>query len=357
MSDVYALILAGGSGERFWPLSRKARPKQLLSLFSAETLLEATLRRLEGLVAPDRILILTNADQEAGVRALAPALPPENIVAEPAKRDTASAIALGVAWVARRSPEAVMIVLPADHLISDHAGFQKTLRTAATAAEQSGALVTIGIRPTWACPGFGYIEAGAVRAFAGVGSDAPAVHQVSRFCEKPKAEVAEQFLAQGNYSWNAGMFIWTVGAIRGAFQAHAPALEGFVQEYAADPDSAAFLAERFPALPKISIDHAIMEKVSDVLMVESAFDWDDVGGWLAVAKYLEGDDLGNCGNAPLTAVEASGNIVFSDSPTRVALLGVQDLIVVRTGDALLVCSKHEAEKIKHLVAKLPVELH
>ena len=157
---LYVLILAGGSGERFWPLSRKSRPKQLLALFSKETLLEATIHRLDDLVPPEQILILTNADQEAGVRALCPQLPRENIVAEPAKRDTAAAIALGVGWIARRAPQATMIVLPADHLIKDSAAFQRTLRTAAAAAQETGELVTIGIQPTWGSPGFGYIEQG-----------------------------------------------------------------------------------------------------------------------------------------------------------------------------------------------------
>src|SRR5438874_9282852 len=157
---LYALILAGGSGERFWPLSRRARPKQLLQLVAKQTLLEQAVARLEGLVAPERLLILTNVDQEAAVRDLLPQLPKENIVAEPSKRDTAAAIALGAGWVAARDHSATMIVLPADHIINDTAAFQKTLTAAAAAAEETGALVTIGIKPTWACPGYGYIEQG-----------------------------------------------------------------------------------------------------------------------------------------------------------------------------------------------------
>jgi mannose-1-phosphate guanylyltransferase len=156
----FVLILAGGSGERFWPLSRRAKPKQLIKLLSARTLLEDTVARLAGFVPPERILILTNGDQEKAVRAVVPELPAENIVAEPAKRDTAAAVALGVAWIARRDPTATMLVLPADHVIRDTASFQRDLAAAAQAAQELGALVTIGIRPTWACPGFGYIELG-----------------------------------------------------------------------------------------------------------------------------------------------------------------------------------------------------
>lgn len=352
---LYVLILAGGSGERFWPLSRKTRPKQLLALFAAETLLESTLRRLDGLVPATQILILTNADQESGVRALCPSLPPENILAEPAKRDTAAAIALGVGWIARRAPGATMIVLPADHLIRDVAGFQRTLRTAVAAAEQTGELVTIGIPPTWACPGFGYIERGAPCEIDAA-ADGPPVFEVVRFREKPNAELAETFFAQRTFRWNAGMFIWTVPAIVGAFNRHAPALGEFIARLHATPDLPGLLRDAFPTLPKISIDYAVMEKTGRVLVVEAAFDWDDVGGWTAVAKYLAGDDAGNHGNCPLRTIDAANNIIFSEHPRTVALIGVSDLIVVQTPDALLVCHRHEAEKIKQLVALVPPEL-
>jgi len=351
---LYVLILAGGSGERFWPLSRRARPKQLLALFSAESLLEATLRRLAGLVPPEHILILTNAEQEAGVRRLCPSLPEANIIAEPAKRDTAAAIALGVGWVSLRAPGATMVVLPADHLIQDIAGFQATLRVAAAAAE-SGELVTIGIQPTWACPGFGYIEVGASVPVPDA-PPGPAVCDVVRFREKPDAELAEQFLKQGNFRWNAGMFIWSIPAILSAFNRHAPELGDFISRIHRGGDLPALLADAFPKLPKISIDYAIMEKAGRVLMVESGFDWDDVGSWTAIAKYLGDEGDGNRSNSPLRTLDAGDNIVFSEQRKTVALLGVRDLIVVETADALLVCSRHEAEKIKQLVTMVPGEL-
>jgi mannose-1-phosphate guanylyltransferase len=352
---LYVLILAGGSGERFWPLSRKSKPKQLLSLFSKETLLEATLRRLDGLVPPSQILILTNADQESSVRALCPGLAEENIVAEPAKRDTAAAIALGAGWIATRAPNATMVVLPADHLINDTAGFQRTLRVAAAAAEETGELVTIGIKPTWACPGFGYIEQGAPIALAHGPADPP-VFEVTRFREKPNAELAETFLSQGHYRWNAGMFIWTVHAIVSAFNRHTPALGEFIARLHGSNDFSTLLREAFPALPKISIDYAIMEKAARVLVVEAAFDWDDIGGWAAVAKYLPCDEAGNHRNCHVQILEAANNIVFTSEPRTVALLGVSDLIVVQTADAILVCNRHEAEKIKQLVALVPPDL-
>jgi mannose-1-phosphate guanylyltransferase len=352
---LYVLILAGGSGERFWPLSRKSKPKQLLSLFSEETLLEATLRRLDGLVPAEQVIILTNADQESAVRSLCPSLPRENIIAEPAKRDTAAAIALGAGWIAQRASDATMIVLPADHLIKDTAGFQRTLRVAAAAAEETGELVTIGIKPTWACPGFGYIEQGPSLTLANGPSDPP-VFEVTRFREKPNAELAESFLAQGHFRWNAGMFIWTISAILGAFNRHTPALGEFVNRLHAGEDLPALLRNDFPNLPKISIDYAIMEKATRVLVVEAAFDWDDVGGWAAVAKYFQTDGVGNHSNCNVKILESTNNIVFTSEPRTVALLGVNDLIVVQTPDAILVCNRHEAEKIKQLVAMVPPEL-
>src|SRR5437588_4708257 len=200
-NNLYALILAGGSGERFWPLSRRARPKQLLRLVAQQTLLEQAVARLEGLVPPERLLILTNVEQETAVRELLPRVPKENIVAEPAKRDTAAAVALGVGWVAARDHAATMIVLPADHIINDTVAFQKTLAAAATAAEETGALVTIGIKPTWACPGYGYIEQGEAMRLRNVGEEI-AVHRVVRFREKPNADLAESFLRKGNFRWN-----------------------------------------------------------------------------------------------------------------------------------------------------------
>jgi mannose-1-phosphate guanylyltransferase len=327
----------------------------LLALFGKETLLEATLRRLEGLTPKQNILVLTNADQEAGVRKLAKSLPAENIVAEPAKRDTAAAIALGVGWIAARDPHATMIVLPADHLIQDVAGFQATVRTAVAAARQTGELVTIGIQPTWACPGFGYIEMGKLIRVKGE-ENGPDVHEVKRFREKPNAELAEQFLRQGTFRWNAGMFIWTIPAILTALRRHAPDLAAFVSRLHAGEDVPKLLREQFPDLPKISIDYAVMERAARVLVVESAFDWDDVGSWTAIAKYLPERSSTNVANSDITTVDAHGNLVFTSTKRRIALLGVNDLIVIDTPDAVLVCHRHEAEKIKHLVAKIPPEL-
>ncbi len=353
-NSIYALILAGGSGERFWPLSRRNRPKQLLRLVSKRTLLEETVGRLDGLVPPDRILVLTNVEQEKAVRNLLKKFPKQNIIAEPAKRDTAAAVALGAGWVAARDHSATMLALPADHVIADRDAFQETMKTAAAAASETGALVTIGIKPTWACPGFGYIEQGEPVRLREDGKIA--VHRVVRFREKPNVDLAESFLRKGNFRWNAGMFVWSVPTVLSEFNRHAPELADFISQVRSPKDLDKILREQFAKLPRISFDYAIMEKADRVLVVEASFDWDDVGSWQAVARYFKKDEHGNIANRALTALDASDNIVFNDGKTTIALLGVQNLIVVRTGDAILICHRHQAERIKNLVAKLPPEL-
>ena len=353
-NPIYALILAGGSGERFWPLSRRNRPKQLLRLVSERTLLEETVARLEGFVPTERILILTNIEQEKGVRDLLEGFPKQNIIAEPTKRDTAAAVALGAGWVAARDHSATMLAFPADHVIADRAAFQETMKTAAAAAEETGALVTIGIKPTWACPGFGYIEQGEPVRLRSDGKIA--VHRVVRFREKPNIDLAESFLRKGNFRWNAGMFVWSVPTVLSEFNRHAPELADFISQVRSPKDLDKILHERFAKLPRISFDYAIMEKAEHVLVVEASFDWDDVGSWQAVARYFKKDEHGNAANGALTALDSSDNIIFNDGETTIALLGVHNLIVVRTGDAILICHRHQAEKIKNLVGTLPPEL-
>jgi mannose-1-phosphate guanylyltransferase len=356
LDHTYALILAGGSGTRFWPLSRNSRPKQLLDLFGDGTLLEQTIRRLEGLVPLDNILILTNALQEAAVREIAGMLPAANIVAEPAKRDTAPAVALGIGLIAARNPQAVMMVLPSDQLIRDTASYQAVMRDALATAAQSNGLVTIGIRPTWACPAYGYIERGGLAAIDGLTCIHPPC-EVTRFREKPNAELAAQFLASGGFSWNAGMFVWSLPTVIQQLAAHAPELAAFVAEIRNAADIPATIAAQFPKLTPISIDYALMEHAARVLNIEASFDWDDVGSWLSIAKYLDLTDIENRANEPFTQLDSSNNIVFNARHgTRIALLGVDDLIVVQTEDALLITKRQEADSIKKLTDLLPPEL-
>ncbi|WP_193213422.1 mannose-1-phosphate guanylyltransferase [Luteolibacter marinus] len=351
--STYALILAGGSGTRFWPLSRNARPKQLLNLFGEDTLLEQTIRRLDGLVPPQNILILTNAQQEAAVREVASMLPAGNIFAEPAKRDTAPAVALGIGLIAARNPDALMMVLPADQLIADTAGFQGVMKDALATAEMSDGLVTIGIKPTWPCPSYGYIERGSRASIPGlVCEQLPA--EVKRFREKPSTDLAEQFLAAGGFCWNAGMFVWSLPNVIRELSTHQPQLASFISEIRRSKDVAATVAAQFPKLTPISIDYGLMENAGRVLNIEATFDWDDVGSWLSVAKYLPVAGDNNRVNRPISEIDSENNIVFNDRKgCHVALLGVDDLIIVQTEDALLIANRHQADAIKKLSDLLP----
>lgn len=354
-SDSYALILAGGSGTRFWPLSRNRRPKQLIDLFGDGTLLDQAIQRLQGLVPTENILILTNAMQEDAVREIASMLPVENIVAEPAKRDTGPAVALGIGLVAARNPKATMMVLPSDQLIRDTSAFQSVMGDALDAAEHSDGLVTIGIKPTWPCPSYGYIERGETAAIG-----APLTHptyEVERFREKPDPELAQQFLDQGGFSWNAGMFVWSLPTVIGQLKQHAPDLADFIAELESSKNIMQTVTDRFPEQVPRSIDYALMESADRVLNIEATFDWDDVGSWISVAKYLDEGEDGTVTNTAISEFESTDNIIYNTKPnSRIALCGVDDLIVVQTEDALLVCKRDRADEIKHLVDKLPPEL-
>jgi len=350
--SVFAVVLAGGHGERFWPLSRRSKPKHHLALFSNRTLLSATVDRLAGFIPPERTLILTSVDQAAAVRALLPEIPAENVIVEPQRRDTAAAMALAAGIAARHDPGATVVVLPADHHIPDTTGFQRTIRSAVHAAQNGNAIVTVAITPDWPCPGFGYLELGEAADLGGA-----RVREIRRFHEKPTQEKAAEYLERGNFHWNAGMFVWTVDALRESLRAHAPELSCFCSGLIEAGDVEAFLEEGFGRVPKLSFDYAVMEKLAGALAVEAEFGWDDLGGWVAAGKYYPKDERDNACNIRLQTIDSSGNIVFSSDKNQiVALVGVENLVVVNTGDALLVCAKDQAERIKELVGALPKEL-
>ncbi|MEY3395469.1 MAG: hypothetical protein RL346_1705 [Verrucomicrobiota bacterium] len=352
----YALILAGGSGTRFWPLSRNDKPKQLLDLFGDGTLLAQTINRLAGMVPLENILILTNSLQAEAVRTIASMLPAENIHAEPAKRDTAPAVALGIGLIAARDPDAVMMVLPSDQLIRDHHAYQSVMKDALTCAEMTDGLVTIGIRPTWPCPSYGYIERGDRASVPGTCFQHPPV-EVKRFREKPNPELAEEFINTGGFSWNAGMFVWSVATVIEQLVSHAPELAEFISELRKSEAPHATIEAQFPKLTALSIDYALMEKADRVLNIEATFDWDDVGSWVSIAKYLSESGNHNRTNQTISEIDSENNIIFNTDPaTHIALLGVDDLIVVKTDDALLIANRHQADSIKQLSDVLPAGL-
>ena len=342
----YACIMAGGSGERFWPLSRIARPKHLVPLLSETTLLEETVRRVEQALPPSHIFVLTNAAQIEGCRAVLPQLEAAQFIAEPAKRDTAPACALGTALVRNLDPEAVVVFLPADALIKDVKTFAKQLKQAAALAAKEDAIVTFGIKPDYPSERFGYLEAGtALPKTKGMFS------RVKRFVEKPNAAKAKAYLRRKNYFWNAGIFLWKTETFLRETRRLQPELAAFIEEFPKGKFDK-FLVAEFPKLPKISVDYAIMEKAAKVVMAKAQFDWDDVGSWTALPAHLPADVHGNTLRGATTIHDAHNNIVLSKKRV-VALCGVSDLIVIETDDAILVCHRDSAEQIKMLQPNLP----
>jgi mannose-1-phosphate guanylyltransferase len=345
----YACIMAGGSGERFWPLSRIARPKHLVPLLSEITLLEATIRRVEQALPSDHIFVLTNAAQIAGCRAVLPHLAAHQFIAEPAKRDTGPACALGTALVRNLDPDAVVVFLPADALIKDAATFADQLQKAAELAAKHDTIVTFGIRPDSPSTRFGYLEAGASLAESTVTCP---FFQVDRFVEKPDVARAETYLKSGKFFWNAGIFLWKVSTFLREAQRSKPELLAFVENFPKEHVDG-YIAEHFPTLPKISVDYAIMEKAERVAVAEARFDWDDMGSWTALPSHLDTDEHGNSSRGSVAMHDSYGNIAISQGKRMIALCGVKDLIVIETDDAILVCHRDSAEHIKHLQPKLP----
>lgn len=339
----YVCIMAGGSGERFWPMSRQRTPKHLLKLFSDRTLIEETVHRLEGVVPKANIFVLTNQAQLEGTRAALPFLAPGQIIAEPAKRDTAPAAALATAIVMARDPQGVLALLPADALIKNTALFAKQLAKGLARAEKSDALLTFAIKPTHASTGFGYLEMGK--------DDPEGFREVVRFVEKPDAATAEAYLKGAKHAWNAGMFVWRAQLFLREAEKNAPELAAFIKDYPIAQEGA-YLLEKFPLLPKISVDYAIMEKAEKVETLLAEFDWDDVGTWTALPAHLPADALKNTVRGQVAAVDATGNIAISNGRV-IALVGVKDLVVVETADGVLVAHKDSVQEIKKLIPLLP----
>jgi len=348
---LFAFIMAGGSGERFWPMSRARTPKHLLRLLGDQTLLEATVRRLEGVIPNERIFVLTNEAQRAATLEAVPFLPPGNILCEPAKRDTAPACALATAVARSLDPEAVCLLLPADAMIADLDTFRRQVRDALDTASTEHALFTFGIPPTHAATGFGYLELGPEGPKAPRGST---VQTVRRFVEKPDATVARAYFEGGRHAWNAGIFLWKAADFLSEARRQQPALADFI-EGMTPGDRDGYLAEHFPALPKISVDYAIMENAKEVAAIVAEFDWDDVGTWTALPAHLGMDAHGNTTRGPVVTHASERNIALSNGRT-IALCGVSDLVVVETPDAILVCHRDAVQHVKNLQPHLPESL-
>jgi len=324
-------------------------PKQLLSLVGPQSMLAETVARLRGVVAPSNILIVTNRQLVTAVAEAVPEVPRSSVLGEPVGRNTAPCIGWAALEILRRDADAVMSVLPADHVIGDAEAFRRNLRQAYEIAASGEHLITFGIRPTEPATGYGYIRAvkplpGHAKALA-----------VDAFVEKPTLAVAKRYVASGKYYWNSGMFVWKAARIWQELGEHLPALtrglSAMEERRRNGRIPAAQLTKAFPALPAISIDHGVLEKSSSVAVIPAAFPWSDIGSWDAAAGLWPADDAGNASRDPLVAIDASGNVVASRGKP-VALLGVRDLVVVDAGDALLVCPRSRCQDVRQVVARL-----
>ncbi len=345
-----AVIMAGGRGERFWPRSRMAQPKQFLNLMGDKTMLQLTVERIEGLVGISDTYIVAGAEFKEIILKQIPHLPPDNIIIEPFGRDTAAAIGLAALVLGREKPREVMMVLPADHYISDVARFREVMQSAAAAAGKGERIVTLGITPHRPETGYGYIRRGGLcDTFGGI----PA-YEVEKFLEKPDYERALEFLNCGDYLWNSGMFVWRVDLIHRLIAIHAPRLAGGLEEIGAALGTEEYpevLARVYAGLPRISVDYSILERADGVLVMPGDFGWDDIGSWTALARYAEKDGNGNVLEGEGVLIDTSGTCVFSPGKTA-AVLGVEDLLIVNEKDSLLVCRKDRAQEVKRVVRAL-----
>jgi mannose-1-phosphate guanylyltransferase len=350
---LYAVVMAGGAGTRFWPESRADRPKQLMRLTGDRTMLQATLDRLAGVIPAERVLIATSARLASAVAAQLPELTAKSILAEPCKRDTAPCVGLAALQLLKRDPNAVMLVCPSDHLIQPTHSFQAAVQLAERlVSERPTRLITFGIRPTYPAETFGYIERGETLPTS---SGEPAVYRVRRFHEKPNAEQARRYLETGAFYWNAGIFVWNAATIRDWLVKRQPEMMAHLQAIAAaagSPEYGAILNREFAAIRPISIDYAVMEHADDVLVIEAPFAWDDVGSWQALARIAGANSDGNTIQARHVGLHTRGTIVRGPVDHLIVTLGVQDLIVVHTPDATLVANKHDEESIRQLARLL-----
>ncbi|MFH2075445.1 MAG: sugar phosphate nucleotidyltransferase [Pseudomonadota bacterium] len=347
--NMAAVILAGGIGARFWPLSTAEKPKQFLELFGDRSLIRITYDRISGLVPDERIVVVTSDAFVDRVREQLPELPEANVIGEPRRRDTAAAACLGALLCRNRFDDPVIATLTADHMIEPEGIFHQTLESAARHARRDGRLYTIGIPPDHPATGYGYLEVGEEV----LNDDGVRHFELVRFKEKPDLTTARECIASGRCLWNSGMFVWTAEAILAEAAVHLPALYRALSEAAAldrTPRWKAALKKAFESIEPVSIDYGVMEKAVAVRCVAAEFAWTDVGGWTALDGYFPADETGNRGRGRVLARDASGNLVFcEDSGDTVMMVGVDDLIVVRSGDKTLIVHKDRTEEVKSLV--------
>ena len=350
---LHAVIMAGGSGTRFWPASRSSTPKQLLDLAGDRTMIQQTVDRLAELTTSENVMIITNQSQVDAIAGQLPALSAESIIGEPCKRDTAPCVGLAAALVHAKDPDGIMAVMPADHVIRPTAEFQRALQHAAQLVEADPErIITFGIPPTYPAESFGYIERGT--PLAGNELEIPS-YAVSRFREKPSQEVAQQYLESGNYYWNSGIFVWKAQTIRDALAKYEPQMQQRLQTIADSLGTDKYqetLQAEFAAIEGKSIDYAVMEHYEKVVVVEAPFQWDDVGSWQSLTRLRGTDADDNTLVGKHLGIRTEGSIVKTSDDHLVVTLGMKDCIVVHTDNATLVANKHDEEAIREVVAQL-----
>ncbi len=355
---LHFVIMAGGAGTRFWPESRLARPKQLLPLASDRSMLQMTVDRLGDLAQPQNTYILTAAALTDAVAQQLPELPRQQILGEPCKRDTAPCIGLAALLLSLNDPDATMIVMPSDQVITPDDQFQQCLQASVALVEDKpGRIATFGIKPTYPATTFGYIEKGASLTSKSRSSNTFAAFEVQRFREKPPLEIAKEYIATGKFYWNSGIFVWKAATIVAALKERQPEMLARLQTIVAawrKPDFDQVFAREFAAIKGISVDYAVMEQAKDVAVIEWNNVWSDVGGWQAAAKLwpTKPDDVGNLTSGKHVMVDSKNCILRSDDKHLIATIGVNDLIVVHTPDATLVANRNDEESIRRIVKLL-----
>jgi len=350
MANVYAVIMAGGVGARFWPKSRERSPKQLLEILGAQTMIQQTFVRINRLVPADNVFVVTNANQVEEIQRQLSGIPNQNVLIEPVGRNTAPCVGLAATWIHRADPGGIMIVLPSDHMIRDEDEFLRVLRTAISVAESGNVLVTIGINPTHPETGYGYIQYSDERdqfnEFHSAG-----VFRVKTFAEKPNLETAEKFLQSGDFLWNSGMFVWKAQSIIREIGEYLPELSeqlGAIRDAIGTTEYFETLRTAYGMMRSISIDYGVMEKSAYVYVVNGNFGWSDVGSWDEVVRLTAPDEKGNVHRGKVITKDSSYNYI--DAGNRlVATIGVEDLIVVSTDDTVLICKKGRSQDVKDLV--------
>jgi mannose-1-phosphate guanylyltransferase len=339
---VKALVLAGGSGTRFWPVSRRQRPKQLLSLEGGPSLLQATVDRLQPLVDPSKVWVCTTEKLSTQVRQQLPLVPEEQVLAEPAGRNTAPAIGWSLRSMPAGERDDVVLILPADHRIEDREAFLETLETAETIAREGDRVMTLGVQPTRPDTGYGYLELGPLI------EPETGLRRVVQYKEKPDQASADRFVESGDYLWNAGIFLFRAGRLLELLQVHQPDLAQGLGEIEQRPDR---IAELYPRLPSISIDIGVMEHLDEIFTLPLDCGWSDLGSWEALAEILPRDENGNVTKGDVVSIDCQGSVLYADEGT-VAALGVDGLVIVKTGDAVLVVPKDRTQEIRKIVAAL-----